>query len=278
MGRSGWICDSYVFEQKVLYKGPRSCVKIATKLGSKEPRAVKRICLRACAVEDVDRQVAILQFVGAGHPNMANLLETFHDRSQYFFVMELCLGGTVAHHIAQAGIHSEREAATVIGGVARALKFIHDKKVCHRDITPDHIVIASRGVLVNNCAKVVDFSQACLFRDGHAITGRVGTAYFSSPEKRQGSYTSACDIWSCGFDHRGLEFNVDLSDLPAATADAHVLLRGLLTNTVYERLTARKACDSRWIRRQGTIERDVKSPTGHNKLVFETDALRAEDV
>jgi tRNA A-37 threonylcarbamoyl transferase component Bud32 len=115
-----------------------------------------------------------------------------------FFSMEYVDGGTLAKKLA-AGPLPQREAAELLGRLARAVHYAHERGVIHRDIKPANVLLAADGT-----PKLSDFGLAKLAdaADGCTQTVEVlGTRAYMSPEQARGearTVTAAADVYSLG--------------------------------------------------------------------------------
>lgn len=80
-------------------------------------------------------------------------------------------------------------------GMIKALCYLFDNRIMHRDIKPDNIKY--------HCGKatLIDFGFACELRDGEKsmLKESVGTPSYMCPEMLQcHSYNYKADIWSLG--------------------------------------------------------------------------------
>ena len=87
--------------------------------------------------------------------------------------------------------------------VAIAVKFLHGKGVCHRDIKPTNILMKDDGD--GSFAKLADFGLAREFdksSSGATATARTGTIHWMAPEipvtRVRCKYGLAVDIFSLG--------------------------------------------------------------------------------
>ena len=82
------------------------------------------------------------------------------------------------------------------------LNYLHNRKIVHRDIKPDNILIESMPTDKEPDApwqiKIVDFGTAMRFKKGSKMTQTFGTSYYVAPEVLDGHYNEKCDIWSAG--------------------------------------------------------------------------------
>ena len=69
--------------------------------------------------------------------------------------MDLHSGGDLRYHIARKRIFNEQQTKFFIACILKALEFIHEKLIIHRDVKPENLVFDSRGYL-----KVTDFGIA----------------------------------------------------------------------------------------------------------------------
>ena len=76
-----------------------------------------------------------------------------------------------------------------------AIKHVHDRKVLHRDIKTENLLL-----MENDCIKLADFGIAkTLDYTGEMAESTVGTPYYLSPEIVQSQpYDSKSDIWALG--------------------------------------------------------------------------------
>ena len=77
----------------------------------------------------------------------------------------------------------------------KALQYLHEKKIMHRDIKPQNIKI------YKNKVRLLDFGFACELPHGDktVLHDSIGTPSYMSPEILQRkNYTSNSDIWSFG--------------------------------------------------------------------------------
>lgn len=72
-----------------------------------------------------------------------------------------------------------------------ALEYIHSKKVLHRDIKPDNVIL-SNGVI-----KIIDFSWATIISPKKSVF--CGTLGYAPPEVSEvNQYNESIDLWGLG--------------------------------------------------------------------------------
>jgi eukaryotic-like serine/threonine-protein kinase len=131
------------------------------------------------------------------HPNVVAVIDAGEDGGRPYIVFEYIDGETlkarIDHH--ERGLPLDEAAAYGIE-VGRGLAAAHARRLVHRDVKPQNVLIDSDGR-----AKVTDFGIAReLEQDGLTKTGRVlGTTDYVSPEQAMGQPVDArSDIYSLG--------------------------------------------------------------------------------
>jgi calcium-dependent protein kinase len=187
----------------VLGEGTYGVVFKAKDKTTKEEVAIKRI-----AREKIRNYQRFLNEITAlktlDHPNVIKLFEIFEDEDDVYLVQELCTGGELFDYIVNQEFLSEFQAATIFKQIMHAVMYCHKNAICHRDLKPENFMFKSPGEGAN--LKLIDFGLSTSYfkvsNIGEAkytrMTTRAGTAFFMAPEVLESSYSSACDLWSCG--------------------------------------------------------------------------------
>ena len=142
------------------------------------------------------------------HPNVVAVIDAGEDGGRPYIVFEYVEGDTLKERIDQSGRLPYDEAAAYAIEVGRGLGAAHARRLVHRDVKPQNVLIDSEGR-----AKVTDFGIAReLEQDGLTATGRVlGTTDYVSPEQAMGKEVDArSDIYSLGV----LLFEMLTGDVP----------------------------------------------------------------
>jgi serine/threonine protein kinase len=130
------------------------------------------------------------------HPNVVAVIDAGDDGGRPYIVFEYVDGETLKARIDHARRLPLDEAAAYAIEVGRGLGAAHQRRLVHRDVKPQNVLIDSEGR-----AKVTDFGIAReLESDGLTKTGRVlGTTDYVSPEQAMGQPVDArSDIYSLG--------------------------------------------------------------------------------
>lgn len=116
------------------------------------------------------------------HPNIVRALEMGNDGETSYVSYEFVEGGSVGDLIDREGPLSEERAVQIIAQIAQALTYAHERKVIHRDVKPDNILLLADGT-----AKLTDFGLAKDYAAGdqdltRAASG-LGTPIYMAPEQ-----------------------------------------------------------------------------------------------
>lgn len=151
---------------------------------SDQPDQIERFRREARAVAQVS------------HPNVVAVIDAGEDGGRPYIVFEYVEGETLKQRIDGMGRLPLDECAAYGIEVGRGLAAAHARRLIHRDVKPQNVLIDSEGR-----AKVTDFGIAReLETDGLTRTGRVlGTTDYVSPEQAMGRPVDArSDIYSLG--------------------------------------------------------------------------------
>jgi serine/threonine-protein kinase len=181
---------------------------------SDQPDQIERFRREARAVAQVS------------HPNVVAVIDAGEDGGRPYIVFEYVEGETLKQRIDRLGRLPLDEAAAYAIEIGRGLVAAHARRLVHRDVKPQNVLIDSEGR-----AKVTDFGIAReLEQDGLTRTGRVlGTTDYVSPEQAMGNAVDArSDIYSLGV----LLFEMLTGDVPFKAEN----LVGVAMKHVNERL------------------------------------------
>jgi serine/threonine-protein kinase len=129
------------------------------------------------------------------HPNITTVYEIDEYNGQMFIAMEYCEGKTLRQLIDSANLTVKRILEIAVQ-VCEGLALAHERRIVHRDIKPDNIMVTTR-----NQVKVMDFGLAKL-KGASKLTktgSTVGTTSYMSPEQAQGEDVDhRSDVFSFG--------------------------------------------------------------------------------
>jgi eukaryotic-like serine/threonine-protein kinase len=130
------------------------------------------------------------------HPNVVAVIDAGEDGGYPYIVFEYVEGETLKARINRIGALDVQEALAYAIEVARGLTVAHARRMIHRDIKPQNVLIDAEGR-----AKLTDFGiSRQLEKEGMTATGRVlGTTDYVAPEQAMGRGTDQrSDIYSLG--------------------------------------------------------------------------------
>lgn len=160
------------------------------------------VAIKVISAEDkrVDREVRM----GAklDHPHIVKLLDHGYDEQVEFLVMEYIDGKDFAGYIAQHGPLSVREAVAKILETCRAVAYLHENRIIHRDIKPQNMLVAP-----DSTVRLLDLGLARFDMAGASYADRLtqedavlGTPAFMAPEQIMDprSADQRADLYSLG--------------------------------------------------------------------------------
>eukprot|EP00038_Savillea_parva_P006730 m.165502 g.165502 ORF g.165502 m.165502 type:complete len:736 (+) comp12569_c0_seq1:361-2568(+) len=142
------------------------------------------------------------------HPNVVGYYDAFVQDGQFVcIVMEYCDSGDLAMAIEQNVSNGRNFAEVQIMEWAiqllLALRYLHDRKVLHRDIKTKNIFVKTpvgndSGSGFHTMVQLGDFGIArVLLNTAEEVQSLAGTPYYMSPECLKGiGYNSKSDVWS----------------------------------------------------------------------------------
>ncbi|XP_063237366.1 serine/threonine-protein kinase 32B-like isoform X2 [Bacillus rossius redtenbacheri] len=164
---------------RAIGKGSFGKVCIVRKKDSKQMYAMKYMnkhqCVQRSALRNVLREVDIL--AGLEHPYLVNLWFSFQDEEDLFMVSDLLLGGDLRYHVKQQVAFSEDCVKLYVVELGLALDYLQSKRIVHRDIKPDNILLDEEGH-----AHITDFNIATVLENEQLATSMSGTKPYMAPE------------------------------------------------------------------------------------------------
>ncbi len=121
------------------------------------------------------------------HPAVVTLYEAGADDDAHYLISELVGGPTLAELMA-VGALSDRDVARIGLALVGALEHAHGRRVIHRDVKPQNVIVPDRPHEPAAVAKLTDFGIARLVGDDPLTrTGDVvGTLAYMAPEQAEG--------------------------------------------------------------------------------------------
>ena len=133
--------------------------------------------------------------IAIDHPFIVNYVKTLKNNNWVFILEEYIKGKNLEDYLMARKINRLKNINELIfysGCLFLMLKYLTQRRICHRDIKPKNIMIETDGYL-----KLLDFG--CSKKIKFFSQTVVGTPNYMSPEVLRGiEYSFNCDYWSVG--------------------------------------------------------------------------------
>ncbi len=188
-----------------LGRGGMGCVYRA-----RDPRLDRVVALKTIRAGDLAGETQVARFraeveavARLDHPHIIPIYEVGEHEGHHFFAMKLIDGPNLAQALA-AGTwpgtgDRQRAAASLLGTLARAVHYAHQRGILHRDLKPANVLLDRPGQ-----AYLTDFGLARRLdaAAGPTVTGSIlGTPSYMAPEQAGGGShrtTTAVDVYGLG--------------------------------------------------------------------------------
>ncbi len=149
------------------------------------------------------------------HPHIMELYDAFEDDKNVSIVTPYAEDGNLYQYVESRQRLDENRALIIFEQVLKALDYLHNKGISHRDIKLEHVVLDG-GV-----AKLINFNRSHWRRpcEQRKLSVFTGTAEYMAPEmvQLQPHVPEQADMWACGVVLYGLLAGAKaFPDLPPA--------------------------------------------------------------
>jgi len=227
-------------------------------------------------VDDLEIKNEINILKQLSHPNIVKVYEFFDTILYYYIVTEYCKKGELFSYIKNR--YSERQLAVLFYQVFSGLCYLHEKKIIHRDLKLENIMVSDVEKDVKTgeeyfWIKIIDFGTAKIFEKNKTEKSIIGSSYYIAPEVLKQKYNEKCDTWSVGvilymtlvgvapFDGRTDEeiihrikigkYNKKNSRFAEHSEEAKDLVYKLLEMNTEKRYSAKEALNHPWFQKYG---------------------------
>ncbi|RVW95487.1 Serine/threonine-protein kinase ATG1a [Vitis vinifera] len=146
--------------------------------------------------DNLFKEIEILRTIN--HPNIIRLLQAIETSDRIFLVLEYCDGGDLAAYIHRRGRVPEAVARHFMRQLAAGLQVLHEKRLIHRDLKPQNLLLSTNEATTAPLLKIGDFGFARDLTQGLADT-QCGSPLYMAPEIIQNQkYDAKADLWSVG--------------------------------------------------------------------------------
>ncbi len=131
---SGGFGDTFLAEDTHLPSG-RTCVIKQLRPMHNNPQVYQLV------KERFQREAVILEDLGNSHDQIPTLFAYFEDQGQFYLVQEYIQGQTLSSLVKSQGKQEETFVKRILLKLLVLLEYIQSKRIIHRDIKPDNIII-----------------------------------------------------------------------------------------------------------------------------------------
>ena len=159
----------------------------------------------ATALDNVEREIAVMKLLGCAHPNLVSLLEVIDagpGSNRLYMVLEYVPLGQIMSHVKGTdryerkwedgeprpsiamtdGYFTECQSALFFVDIMHGLATLHRNRIAHRDLKPENVLLDERGFV-----KISDFGVSHLFEKempgfDHNKPRKLTLSYTSSDE------------------------------------------------------------------------------------------------
>ena len=161
--------------------------------------AVKRLKKRYRTIDEVNKLPEVL-FLRAlqGHPNIIKLYEVMFDHHSGFVALRFEIMDVNLYELVRDNQKpfDEKTCLLLIYQLLKALAFMHEKNLFHRDVKPENCMVNKATLELKLC----DFGSTRQASATGPYTEYVSTRWYRAPEciLTSGSYGPEVDIWAVG--------------------------------------------------------------------------------
>ena len=183
---------------RVLGKGGFGKALLVSSLIDGRKRVVKQILKKTLTKKEQEKAMSEITILSnLKHTNIIRYRGCKITDSSIFILMDYAEGGDLSSKIKERGPSKfcEEQIIDWFTQICLAVKYLHDRKIIHRDIKPGNIFLDKKGVV-----KLGDFGLAKYLPNTQAFAKTAtGSPYYLPPEICKGEqYNMSADIWSLG--------------------------------------------------------------------------------
>ncbi|HEY1353103.1 MAG TPA: protein kinase [Ktedonobacteraceae bacterium] len=129
------------------------------------------------------------------HPNIVRVLDFGVEDGLPYLVMDYAPNGTLRRACAKGKRVPLAQVVSFTAQMAEALQYAHDRRLIHRDVKPENMLLGQRGETL-----LSDFGIALVQQSSHLASTQniAGTVAYMAPEQIQGHPVAASDQYALG--------------------------------------------------------------------------------
>jgi len=216
------------------------------------------------SMSQIKNEIAIIKTLK--HKGIIALKDVIDTNDKIYVVLEYVNGG----ELLERKRLNEECAKKLFINLLDAVRYLHGKKIVHRDLKLDNILMASTDP-TDFSIKIIDFGIANKVKPGYALTLLCGSQGYLAPEilsekRKEDGYSFPVDMWALGVilfavlsgsmpfnENENFEnYNNIISkftdpEWESVSESAKDMVKNLLLKNEEERITAKQAMEHKWI-------------------------------
>ena len=147
-----------------------------------------------------ETEAKVLEKLGL-HDQIPSLLAYFEEDREFYLVLELIKGESLAQELGTGQIWPEMEVIKFLQDILSVLKFVHQQNVIHRDIKPSNLIRRFQDgkiVLIDFGAVKQTTSQLADPESNPTVTITIGTQGYMPNEQLAGHPRFSSDVYAVG--------------------------------------------------------------------------------
>ncbi|KAJ4300784.1 hypothetical protein N0V90_002872 [Kalmusia sp. IMI 367209] len=161
-------------------------------------KRVSRVIFRGRSKDVIKQFIAEIEILKRlKHDHIVKFVGSYTDPKSIGLIMSPVADENLSEYLARTKASNYRELRTFFGCLARALEYLHEQRIRHKDIKPNNILVHNGNVLFVDFGLSLDFTDA----DGSTSISMVNgmTPRYCAPEVAlQEPRNTTSDIWSLG--------------------------------------------------------------------------------
>ena len=148
-----------------------------------------------------EREAVILEELGNVSLQIPTLYAYFCENSKFYLVQEYVEGETIGVRVMSQGVMSDAAVREWLTGILPVLACVHEKRIIHRDIKPDNVILRSRDhtpVLIDFGAVRETMGTQINVNGKSTQSIVIGTPGFMPSEQAAGRAVFGSDLYSLG--------------------------------------------------------------------------------
>ncbi len=191
---SGGFGETYLAEDTQM-PSKRKCVIKQLKPVEHNPQIYQLV------QERFQREAALLEELSDGKNQIPQLYAYFTNDEQFYLIQEYIEGDTLTKKLQKEGILTEALVKEILINILPVLDYIHGKRIVHRDIKPDNILIRhsdGKPVLIDFGAVKEAMQTVVAVSENSTRSIVIGTPGFMPSEQSAGRPVYSSDLYSLG--------------------------------------------------------------------------------